>query len=274
MRLVLTVLVVALAARVYQIGWGLPFIFEEGIPIKRAWTMWSWGLPPGVDFNPHFFNYPSLTIYLNFIAQGVLYAVMRIAGVVASGVDYHARYIVDPSPFYYVGRSISVLFGVATVWFTYRVARRFAGHRAAMAAAVLLAVNTVHISRSHLVEVDVPLTFFVTLAIWLMVRLMDGPVLKSYLLAGAAIGLATSTKYTGAILVLPLVVADVIARVKAKRTPRAVYPLLSVLLAAAVFLTTSPFVVLDWETFVEHFGTERQHMHLGHFGLGFGRGLF
>ena len=267
LRLILIILFVASAVRVYQIGWGLPFVYDEAVPLKKAWAMWGWGAPVGVDLNPHFFNYPSLTIYLQFIAQGLLYLALRIGGVVASGVDYHARYLVDPEPVHYVGRLLSALFGVATVWLTYQVGRRFSGRRAAVAGAALLAVSTFHISRSQLIEVDVPLTFFVMLVLWLLLRLAEQPTLKGYAFAGAMIGLAASTKYTGAMLVLPLVVADVFARKTATKQPRVWYPMLSVLVAAVVFVLTSPFVVLDPGTFADHFATERQHMRFGHFGL-------
>ncbi len=267
LRVVLPILVVALAVRICQIGWGLPFVFEEAIPLKKAWLMWGWGMHVGVDLNPRFFNYPSLAIYLHFVAQGALFVVMKIAGLVASGADYHARYIVDPTPFYYVGRSMSVLFGVGTVWLAYRVGQWFAGRRVAIATAVLIAVNTFHISRSHLVDVDLPLTFFVMLALWRLLRLRAEPTLKNYILTGVAIGLATSTKYTGAMLVLPFIAAEFIIRATARRKPRVWYPLLTILLAALVFVSTSPFVVLDRSTFAEHFALERQHMRLGHFGL-------
>jgi 4-amino-4-deoxy-L-arabinose transferase-like glycosyltransferase len=267
LRVILSILVVALAVRVYQMGWGLPFVYEEAIPLKRAWTMWGWGTSTGADLNPHFFNYPSLTIYLHFVAQGLLYLAMRLGGLVTSGGDYHARYLVDPTPVYYVGRLMSVLFGVATVLLTYPVGRRCFGRGAAVSAAALVAVNTFHISRSQLVEVDLPLTFFAMLVLWLLLRLTEQPTLGNYAVAGAMIGLATSTKYTGAMLVLPLVAADIFARARGARKPCGWYVALAVLVAAAVFLLTSPYVVLDAGTFADHIATERQHMHVGHFGL-------
>ena len=271
-RVVLLILAVALAVRLYGMNWGLPFVYEEATPLKKAWAMWGWGSPLGVDLNPHFFNYPSLTIYLQFAAQGVLYLAMKLGGSVTSGADFHARYIVDPAPFFYVGRMISVLFGVGTVWMTYLAGRRLGGKWTAALAAVLLAVNTFLISRSHLIEVDLPLTFFAIFVLWLLLGLRKNPVLKSYLMAGAAIGLAASTKYTGAILVLPLAAAHLCARSAAQSAARERPPwwfaAASILAAAVVFAITSPYVLLDSGTFAEDFATERQHMSLGHFGLG------
>lgn len=268
--LVGTLVLVALAARIYQVGWGLPFVYEEATPLKTAWKMGEWGTPRGIDLNPHFFKYPSLTIYFHFAAQGVLYLAMKFRGLVSSGVEYHARYIVDPTPFYYVGRLISVLFGTATVWLTYRVGRHLAARWTAFvaaAAAALLAINTYHVSRCHLVEVDVPLTFLVMLSLWLVLRAFERPTPKYYVLAGAAIGLAASVKYTGAMLLVPLAVAHVFALRDGAARNKWTYGFLSLGVAAAAFLLTSPYVLLDAGTFIEHFSSEREHMRLGHFGL-------
>src|SRR5207244_5897414 len=67
----------ALALRLHGIGWGLPEVFEEAYPFKAAWEMWGWGPQRGLDLNPHFFKYPSLTLYLQFLVQGILYVAMR-----------------------------------------------------------------------------------------------------------------------------------------------------------------------------------------------------
>jgi 4-amino-4-deoxy-L-arabinose transferase-like glycosyltransferase len=277
----LAILAVALALRLYGMNWGLPYVYEEATPFKQAWTMWGWGGPVGVDLNPHFFNYPSLTIYLQFAAQGLLYLVMKLGGGVSSAVDFHARYIADPTPYIIVGRMISVLFGVGTVWIAYLSGRRLGGKWAARLAAALLAVNVFHIARSHLIEVDLPLTFFALLALWLLLGLTKKPSLGMYIAVGAAIGLAASTKYTGAILLIPLAVAHFSipsgarassktrpARSKTRGRPAWWVPLVSVLVAAGVFALTSPYVLLDSRTFLENFATERQHMSVGHFGLG------
>lgn len=266
-RFILPILVAAVFLRFYQLGWGLPYVFEEATPLKKAWSMWGWGTPSGPDLNPHFFNYPSLTIYLHFLIQGFMYLVMRIGGAVGSGADLQAFYITDPTVFYYAGRALSAAFGAGAVWLIYLVGVRLAGNRAGAAAAVFLAFNTFFISRAHLVEVDLPLVFFVLLALWLALRSMHQPSLKSYVIAGAAAGLAASTKYTGAMLLIPLTAAHLLSRRADRSRPPWRYFFLSLVVAAAVFALTSPYVILDAGAFGEDLMTERQHMTTGHFGL-------
>ncbi|MCP4547882.1 MAG: phospholipid carrier-dependent glycosyltransferase [bacterium] len=262
----LPILLLALLLRAWSLGWGLPSVYEEAFPLKVAWTMWHFGSPQAVDLNPHFFNYPSLTIYLHFITQGLLFLAMKLGGLIDTGVAFSARYLTDPTPLYLTGRTVSLLFGVGTVWLTWSVGRVAVSRLSPLIAAALLAVNTYHISRCNLIEVDVPLTFFVMLGLGFSLRLLGRADIRNCILTGLAIGLAVSTKYTGAILLLPAGAAFAYAFRRPAR-PRYWYPLLTLLVAGAVFLMTSPYTLLDAAAFREHLQNERQHMQLGHFGL-------
>jgi hypothetical protein len=202
--------VLACGIRLYGVNWGLPEGYEEATPLRRAWEMWGWGLDRGVDLNPHFFKYPSLTIYLQGIAQGALYLGMKLSGAVESAVDFHVSYVLDKTPFFVLGRSLNVIFGTATVALLFLFGRRTGGYAAGITAAFWLAVNTAHVSRSQMIEVDVPLAFFTLLTLWLLMRAMERPSVLNFAYAGMSMGLAASTKYTGALLGLALSAAVVI----------------------------------------------------------------
>jgi 4-amino-4-deoxy-L-arabinose transferase-like glycosyltransferase len=274
----ITLVAVAAALRIYGIDWSLPDVFEEATPFKKAWAMWRWGQPGGPDFNPHFFNYSSLTIYLQWVAQSVLYLGMRLIGAIGSSVDFQMSYLLEKTPFYVAGRLVTALFGIATVGIVYREGRRLTGSLAASVAALLLAVNTFHVSKCQVIEVDVPLAFLVTLALFLMVRLVDRPAAARYAIAGAAMGLAASAKYPGALLAFPFLAAHMLTYPGARRIihdsqrtaarGRWRYLALGAGTALVAFAVTSPYVFLDWATFREHLSLEREHMALGHFGLG------
>ena len=273
----LVLMVLAAVLRVYGIGWGLPVIYEEATPLRVAWSMAKWGEPNPPDLNPHFFNYPSFTFYAQLATHGALYAVLKTAGRVDSPLDYRVLYILNKTPFVVAGRLLSVLFALATVWLVFVIGRRVGGNWVGLPAALLLAINTFHISRSQMIEVDIPLTFFVTLALLCALRIVEAPRPKNYVLAGLAMGLAASTKYTGALVVLPLAAAHVLAVTSGPKDRPPLRRLLdrrasllfaaTLLTAVIVFALTSPYVILDSQSFLQHLSVEREHMKIGHFGL-------
>lgn len=204
------VLALALGVRVLGLDWGLPQVYEEAYPFKRSWPMWGWGPDASLDLNPHFFNYPTLYFYVQFIGQGLLYVVLRVFGVVDSVLDYRVLYALDKTPFYLMGRSLTVLFAAGTVLVTYRLGAHVRGFTAGVVAALLVAVNHVHITKSQVIEVDVPLTFFLVTCVYFCVRILSEPNLKHYVLAGLFAGLATSTKYSGMLLPLCILLAHAV----------------------------------------------------------------
>ena len=83
---------VALAIRAVNLDWGFPEVFEEATPVREA--VGFWGVPSeSIDLNPHFFKYPSLTFYLNFLAQSVWYFWFSLTGQVESLNEF--RQILD-----------------------------------------------------------------------------------------------------------------------------------------------------------------------------------
>jgi 4-amino-4-deoxy-L-arabinose transferase-like glycosyltransferase len=274
----MTLVALAAVLRLYGIGWGLPEAYEEAAPLHKAWNIWGWGPAKSLDLNPHFFYYPSLVLYIQFFGQGILYLGMRLFGAIDSAADFQVLHITGKTPLFLAGRFITALFGIAAVAYVYRIGRKIAGLWMAVPAAFLLAVNTLHVSKSQVIEVDVPLVFFMVLALWFVINLLESPTRRNYLLAGVSIGLATSSKYPGAFLGLSLIAAHLIVRRERarssggrKKAKKEIPPwrllALSITAAAAAFLVTSPFIILDFPTFWKHFSTERIHMEIGHFGL-------
>jgi tetratricopeptide (TPR) repeat protein len=311
--------VLALAVRLRGLGWGLPEFYEEATPFRVAWRLWAFG-PESFTGNPHFFKYPTLVIYLQFAGQALLMAALFLARRIQSVVDFQVLYAVDKTPFVLVGRAIIALLGAATVPITHGLVRRLlASHArkpepmpaalvqgAAWTAAALVAISPALVAKSQVIDVDVPLAFFVALAAWIALGLFERLTPRACLLAGAAVGLAASTKYTGAIALIPCAFALGSADAAAlrgflpsarprnpspramERKGRAANPprkaagpgrawgarglALGLVLAAAVaaFILTSPYVLLDFTAFQADLGAEKQHMSLGHFGASAG----
>lgn len=263
----IAILALGVSLRFYGLGWGLPQVYEDAVPLKRAWMMWGWGPQLPFDLNPHFFNYPSLYLYIQLLGQAVLYGILTAIGSVGSTIDFQLLYVLDKTPFYLMGRGITALLGSATIPLVYLIGRRIGGPLTAAGAALLLTLNPEHIAESKLVSVDVPLTFFVTLTLLYCLRLADRPRGKNYVRAGLYLGLGASIKYTAMILAVPIAVAHALReRDRKSGRLRRLGPALAVLLGAAVFFATSPFVILDFHQFWADFSYERAHMEAGHFG--------
>jgi 4-amino-4-deoxy-L-arabinose transferase-like glycosyltransferase len=263
----------ALALRVPLLGWGLPGVYEEAIPFWKAWQMWGWLSSWRFDLDPGFFRYPSLVIYLQWLGQALHFACLRLTGAARSASEFFVLFRVDPTSSIVIARAITTLFGVLTLWPAWALARRAAGPRAAGLAVLLLALHPVLIARSQMVEVDVPLAYFTTWGLLLAVRLAERPSARGALATGLVAGLATSSKYPGAMLLAPGLLAVWTAAGQARARERWTWTLLLGGGLAAAFFATSPYVLIDRAAFLRDLADERQHMAAGHFGLAGGPAL-
>ena len=197
------------------------------------------------DFNPHFFDYPGLYLYLQ---AGVIIA--RFLAGASSGAWWSLSQVGDHD-FYLWGRALTALFGTATVYVVYLAGRRW-GTPHALLAAALLAVLPMHVRESHFVLTDVPTAFFVALALVLSLRAEERGTGSAFAWAGAAAGLATGTKYTACVaILLPLAAAAMGAGPFDVRIRRA---LAASAAFFAAFLMVAPYTVLDLPGFLNGFG--------------------
>jgi 4-amino-4-deoxy-L-arabinose transferase-like glycosyltransferase len=99
---------------------------------------------------------------------------------------------------------------------------------------------------------DVPLTFFVALALWLTIRGLEQPRPALFFWTGIAAGLAAATKYNGGAVVLIPFAALLVTR----DVPRRIASLgLLVAGSIAAFLLFAPYTVLDLPGFLNGFAT-------------------
>ena len=198
------ILALAAALRLVGIEYGLPFgnlldPDEQNI-VPRAWEIVHGG---GLD--PHWFDYPSLLLY-----------------VLAPFQAWQA----DPS--YLTARLVIAAIGVGGVAAAWWLGRAAYGRTAGLVAAVVVAVETIGVAYSHTAVTDVPMTALITVSLALAVT-------GRLEWAGVAAGLAASAKYPAVFLLVPLVVAGW------QRWRRLA---ISVGLAIVAFLATSPFVLV------------------------------
>ena len=257
--------------RFLHIGWGLPQLYEEAIPLHYGLKFWDLVKSPIDQF---FFVYPALTYYIQWMAQAVVFCGGYVTGHYASVAAFLASFEKDPSLLVVVGRSISIIFDAGTIVVAYLTLHKFASKRAAVLAAALLSVNSLHISQAHLINVDTPLTFFSVLLLYLLLSLHREPTFRRYIACGIVVGLAAATKYHAAALVLALILTHLLrarstADVGRLLAERSLYAALA--LSGAVFLALNPLIFSHVGNFLEKFSATQAHMEAGHLGIDPGR---
>jgi 4-amino-4-deoxy-L-arabinose transferase-like glycosyltransferase len=202
--LVAAILGLAATLRLIGIQYGLPFggllnPDEQNI-VPRAWRMVHGG---GLD--PHWFDYPTLVLYVLAPFQAW-----------------------QDEPSYLTARVVIAAFGVGAVAAAWWLGRAAYGRTAGIVAAGIVAVETVGVAYSHMAVTDIPMTALITVSLALAVT-------GRLEWAGLVAGLAASAKYPAVFLLVPLVVAG-------WRQWRRLG--ISVALALVAFLATSPYVLV------------------------------
>ena len=263
------ILIIATAAilRLFPIWFGLPYGFAR--PDEEVSTTVPTRMLEGT-FNPQFFHWPSFTFDLFAILYGLASVPRRLITGEAA-LSYREKVI--------IGRVAVACFGTATVGIVYALGRRVANQATGLMAAAILAVALLHVRESHFAMADVLMTFWLTLSLVLLLRGIDDTAaeraLKWYAASGFAGGLAASTKYNAAAVVVAMGAAQVVIigrslhRVVSLRAwlPSIVF----VAACAAGFLVATPYALLDYANFRIGLQEISTHLSGGH-GINLGRG--
>jgi Dolichyl-phosphate-mannose-protein mannosyltransferase len=240
------VLAVALGLRLWGVASGLPYAYnadENAHFVPGAIGLFGHG------YNPHYFVNPPAYTYL-------LHAVFQVWFGGRAGVS--STFAVHPTEVFVVARVTAAVVGTLAVWLLYVAAARFVDRRVGLLAAALMAVAFLPVFYSHLALNDVPTMAPVALSLIGTAGVLKRGALVDYAVAGVGLGAACATKYTGGIVLLPLLAAGAIQVVAptelAARRPNARLTafaglVLAGVLALAAFVVCNPFSVLDYAAF-------------------------
>jgi len=268
--ILLCILLLAVVLRFWGIGFGLPH--DRCRPDEFTIAVTALGMGGG-DLNPHFFNYPTLFIYLCFAGYVLYYLAGYVLGVFHNSLDLGLAFFIDPSPFYLISRTLSALAGVGSIYVLYVLCRRFFNQRIAGLAALLLAVAPLHVRDSHFGVTDVFMLLLTLIALYYVLAFHESGTAKDAGLAALFAGLAASSKYTAALILAPLALI-ILLRLRDARRRSALLRIggLSLAVFALAFFFTSPYIVLDFKNFITDFSFESDHLADGHLGIFLGRG--
>jgi 4-amino-4-deoxy-L-arabinose transferase-like glycosyltransferase len=257
--LLAAILLLGLGLRLWGINFGLPYMYhpDEGVPVGIAMRMVRTG-----NLNPEFFNWPSLLIYLNALIYWCYFIIGRFLGWFPSPTDFVPPDVemmavgkASLPGVFMLGRGLAALVGAFSILVVYLIARLVTSNRlSAVLAALLISVDAVSVKNSHFIRPDILAIFFALISVLFALKIVEDPSRKKYILAGAGLGLATSSKYNLAFVVIPLLVAHLIRNRERFFWDKEIY--IAGFVAVIVFILTTPFAVLDPSRFLSIGPTE------------------
>jgi 4-amino-4-deoxy-L-arabinose transferase-like glycosyltransferase len=243
------IVLVAFAVRAWTVRGGLPFVDhpDEPNPINYVVAMLQTGDP-----NPHFFQKPSLYVYLLLAVLTLHYRLGHATGLygdLSQMLITTHRYTTIPG-FFLWGRMLTVVIGSLMVLTAFGLGKRVWGRAAGLLAALFVALSPFLMRHSQYVTTDVPSAWLVLLAFAAAIAVARAGRWRDYLAAGAFVGLAASTKYNAGVVALTVIAAHGLYW---KRRSLVRLPLLiSAGLAALIgFLVGTPYALLSWPEFLQ-----------------------
>jgi 4-amino-4-deoxy-L-arabinose transferase-like glycosyltransferase len=234
----LLLLAVTLLLRLWGIKQGLPYSYnvdEAEHFVPRAVGFFSQNLNPNYFLNPPAYSY-------------VLHIVFELWFGSADAVN--RAYASNPTEVFVVARVVAAVLGTISVLLTYLAAARLFDRAVALLAAAIFGLAFLPIFYSHLALNDVPTLAPVALALYGIAGVLAGPRMRDYLIAGAGVGLAAATKYTGGITLACLIVAWAFdARRSGQLRPALLRLLAALLVCFGAFVLANPYAALDFSAF-------------------------
>ncbi|MCV6637919.1 glycosyltransferase family 39 protein [Candidatus Albibeggiatoa sp. nov. NOAA] len=269
-----SVIVFSFLVRMLHIESGLPYIhyWDEPQTASTALHMLKTG-----DRNPHFFNYGTFLIYMNYFVDIFHYLYLmgksETNGVYLTDInniiinkDTGWHWTISHPSFYYWNRMVTVVFGTLTVIFTYLIANNiFKNQWLGILAAAFLGVLSYHIMLSSIIATDVPVAFLVITSIYFTLLFFDSGKTQDLTMSLVFCGLAAATKYNSAIVILlPTIVVCMQFFRKSYRFSIFWFLLLPII-PFITFLIAMPYAFLDSVEFLKDVGYEIRHYKvLGH----------
>jgi dolichyl-phosphate-mannose-protein mannosyltransferase len=233
-------LLLAFGLRIWGVGHGLPYAYnadENAHFVTRAIGMF------GHDWDPNYYVNPPAYTYLVHIALGIWYG--GRAGVANA-------FAADPTQIWLIARTLAALCGTFAVWLLYLAGARLVDRRVGLLAAGIFAVAFLPVFYAKLALNDVPTLVGVCLGLWGAAGILRDGRLRDYAWAALGLGLACATKYTGGIVLLPIVAAAGAQFFAPGGKALALRGIGIVAgLSLLTFVAANPYAVLDFSSFLD-----------------------
>ncbi len=243
--ILLLVFLIAGFFRLYGISWDQGFHLH---PDERAITLAvvdleypknvSEFLSPDSNWNPKFFAYGSLPMYLLKLSGDFM-------GIFDSSFSQYANINL-------VGRFISAISDLIVTLLVFKLGKKLFNVKTGLIASFFYGISVLPIQLSHFYAVDTLLNLFIIATIYCLLNFYEKPTIKNSVLTGIFWALALATKISAAILVVPIFVTLVLFWIN-RGIKKTIKPAAAIIaITCATFLFMQPYTLIDFETFMKH----------------------
>lgn len=247
------VLLLAFVLRVWGLDFGLPARYHpDESKVVRVGVQALSG-----DWRPTEYMYPGFFKHIIAVVDVIWHRWLGLFGQeTPSGLG--GQYV---SVFYYLARYLSAASGLLSVALMAPLTQRLFGRLdIAVLATLFMAAAYLAVRESHYAVTDMPAVLFMLLTLYAGSGIMRFGRWRDYLLAGFFLGLATATKYSSVLAILPLGMAHLVASRPGSRSSGGIFRWVrwlleprwqaTLALICVAFLAAAPYTVIDWPDFV------------------------
>jgi len=256
----LAILALAAILRIWGLHFGLPHTLtrpDEDASVAIAMRFFS------RSGNPGFFDWPSLFMYAVTAGLIVYFQIGRLVGWFPYEYTFLVAVSQHPAPVFLIARWLSAAAGTFTVATMHAIGVRLFDRTTALVGALFLACAALHVRDLHFGVTDVAATWLVTLSFLYTVKYAQAGRRRDAVVSALYAGLAASTKYNAALILLPASLAIVCSTHEAPRW-RVSLLLGCVVLAVAAFFAGTPYALIDRASFFASLASVSAHLRAGH----------
>ena len=250
--IIILVIFFAFILRYFQLNIGLPYLYfwDEPLTASNALQMMKTG-----DYNPHFFKYGSLMIYLNLLIDQLYRIYLSLTGDLVANIRIEAdtgwHWTISHPSFYFWNRFLTATMGTATVFITYLISRSICGRWTGIISALFLAILPIHIVHSGFVTMDAPVALFVSLVALFSILFIEHKKITYFILSLICVGFATATKYNSGLAILLPIASLIWMSYRDELSRQKFYWLAIPGLPAVTFFLIMPYAILDFPNFIK-----------------------
>ena len=252
--IIILIIFFAFILRYFQLNVGLPYLYfwDEPLTASNALQMIKMG-----DYNPHFFKYGSLMIYLNLLIDQLYCIYLSLTGDLASvkniriGADTGWHWTISHPSFYFWNRFLTATMGTATVFIAYLISRSICNRWTGIISAFFLSILPIHIVHSGFVTMDAPVALFVSLVALFSILFIDQKKIIYFILSLICVGFATAIKYNSCLVILLPIASLIWMSYRDELSRQKFYWLAIPCLPAVTFFFMMPYAILDFPNFIK-----------------------